>query len=105
MQVHSLSSVIFSFIGVMFVGLSFVLSNFVEYLLAVGFIFLLIGAYVSFRAIVYREAGKMKFIGLVVFFSVLLVIVLVVPFHIVRLFTWVKNWSIIEELLLRMRQS
>ena len=105
MQIHSLSSAVFSFIGIMFIGLSFILSNFVEYLFAVGLIFLFGGAYISFRAIVYKETGKVKFIGIVVFFLALLIIVLAAPFHIVRLFIWVKNWPIIEELLLRMRES
>lgn len=103
MQIYSLSSAVFSLIGAAFVFLSFVLSNFVEYLFAVGLIFLLVGAYISFRAIVYKETGKIKFIGVSVLVAVLLVIVLVAPFHIVRLITWVKNWPIMEELFSRMR--
>ncbi|MEK4028532.1 MULTISPECIES: hypothetical protein [Bacillaceae] len=105
MQIYSLSSVIFSFIGMLFVGLSFILSNFVEYLFAVGMIFLLVGAFVSLKAMTYQETGYVKFVSMAVFFLTLLIVVMVAPFHIVRLFTWVKNWPMIEELFLRMKKT
>ncbi|KAB7705948.1 hypothetical protein F9802_12850 [Bacillus aerolatus] len=102
MKIYSMSSVVFAIIGLLFIGLSFVLQNFVEFLLVVGLAFLVAGVVVSVKAISRGEKGNVKFIAIAAFFSISLVIILVVPFHIVRVFTWVKNWPIIEELLRRM---
>ncbi|KZN98601.1 hypothetical protein, partial [Pseudobacillus badius] len=105
MQIYSLSSVLFTLIGAVFAGLSFLLTDFVEYLFAVSLLFMLGGVLAGYKAILYKEAGKMKFVGIALFFLILFVIVLAAPFHIVRMLIWIRNWPIIEEFILRMTEA
>ncbi|MFK2824615.1 hypothetical protein QYG89_02740 [Bacillus sp. B190/17] len=105
MQIYSLSSIAFSFIGMLFIGLSFVLSHFNEYLFAMGLIFSLAGVVVSVRAITKGETGIVKYIAIAAFGLVNLTVIWAAPFHYIQLFTWVKNWPIIEQLLVRIRES
>ncbi|WP_338751170.1 hypothetical protein [Bacillus sp. FJAT-52991] len=96
MQIYSLSSFIFALIGAMFVELSLVLENFVEYVFAIGLLFLSGGILVSVGAVRNRETGWLKWGAVVIFFLILLLVVLLAPFHFVRLLVWVKNWPIFE---------
>ncbi|WP_100401886.1 hypothetical protein [Bacillus sp. FJAT-42315] len=98
MQIYSLSSFVFSLIGAMFVGVSFVLENFVEYVFALGLVFLGAGMLVSVGAFRNGDIGWLKWVAVAIFFGVLLLVVLVEPFHFVRLLVWVKNWPVFEML-------
>ncbi|WP_203362950.1 hypothetical protein [Bacillus sp. REN10] len=98
MQIYSLSSFIFALIGAMFVEMSFVLENFVEYVFAIGLVFLVAGVLVSLGAMRNGETGWLKWGGVAIFFLMLLLIVWLSPLHFVRLVVWVKNWPIFEML-------
>ncbi|KKB34796.1 hypothetical protein [Bacillus thermotolerans] len=104
MQIYSLSAAAFFFLGLLFTALSFLLSNFVEYLFVIGLIFMLAGAVTAFKAMAAAEAGKTKYVVITAFFSILFVIAMTAPFHFVRVVMWIKNSPIIQQLVERMEQ-
>jgi len=57
----------------------------------IGSLFLLGGMLLGFIAAFRREKGKVKYIGIGVFFIILLAVCVIDPFRIVRLAMWMKN--------------
>jgi hypothetical protein len=84
-------SIIFAVIGVLFLGSSYIYSNYMEPLMLSGFVVLFIGLMLSIGAMLKREKGKMKHLVVVAFFLFSFIISWNDPFQILRLLTWIKN--------------
>ena len=91
MKILSKLSVIFAVIGVLFLGSSYVYSNYIEPLMLTGFVVLFIGLMLSFGARFKGEQGKMKLLAVLTFFLFGFIISWNDPFQIFRLLTWIKN--------------
>jgi hypothetical protein len=91
MKTLSKLSIIFSVIGALLLGSSYIYSNYFELLMVTGFVVLFIGLILSFGAMFKREQGKIKYLAVVAFFLFSLIISWYDPFQILRILTWIKN--------------
>lgn len=87
----SVCSIGFILLGLLFLGINWMLEGLFEPMVLLGIILLVVGAVLSFIAIARKEEGKLKLISLLSFFIVLLFISWFEPFQVVRVMTWLKN--------------
>ena len=86
-------SIIFAAIGALLLSLSYIYPNNFEIFMVSGFASLIIGLVLSFAAFFKREQGQIKFIPVIAFFLLSFIITWNDPFQILRLLTWIKNFS------------
>ena len=84
----SISIIIF---GVIMLGTNGLSANFNELIGLIGLISCLFGVVFSYVAIAKKEKGSLKYISITSFFLVLLWMVLLEPFQLIRILTWMKN--------------
>lgn len=93
MKLFSLLSIALIVLGLLLFGLSGLIEGYFEPIILIGVISLLAGIVLSFIAFSKQEEGILKFISLISFFIVLFLITWFEPFQVVRIITWLKNFS------------
>ncbi len=91
MKLFSVLSLLFIAIGIMTYGLSRYAGELTELFILLGFISLFITIILGFVAMTKKEAGKLKYLSIMMAFLMLGVITWAEPFQIVRVLTWLKN--------------
>nr|WP_154309809.1 hypothetical protein [Metabacillus lacus] len=81
------------FIGLILIGLNWIIDGYFEMIVLISFISLLVGVVLSFIAIAKKEKGTLKFISLISFFLMMFVVTWFEPFQLLRIITWLKNVS------------
>jgi hypothetical protein len=87
----SKSSITLVILGLLLFGLNWIMEGYSEPLSLFGCISFLVGIILSFIAILKGENGTLKFISLISFFVVMLLITYFDPFQVLRILTWLKN--------------
>ena len=87
----SIWSIVFAIIGVILFSCSYVFTESFEFLMIMGFVFLVIGSLFCFGAMFKREKGVWKFLSVGAFFILSFAITWSDPFQVLRLITWIKN--------------
>ncbi|WP_052352742.1 hypothetical protein [Neobacillus dielmonensis] len=83
--------IVFTGIGILLLGSSYIFHGILDLLVFSGFVLLFLGLVVSFAAMFRKEQGKMKFLAVGAFFLFSFVVTWIDSFQILRLFTWIKN--------------
>lgn len=91
MKLFSMLSLLFIAIGIMTYGVSRNAGELTELFILLGFISLFITIILGFVAMTKKEAGKLKYLSIMMAFLMLGVITWAEPFQIVRVLTWLKN--------------
>ncbi|MRX74352.1 hypothetical protein GJU40_19725 [Bacillus lacus] len=93
MKKFSVLSIALIFIGLILIGLNWIIDGYFEMIVLISFISLLVGVVLSFIAIAKKEKGTLKFISLISFFLMMFVVTWFEPFQLLRIITWLKNVS------------
>ncbi|PLT27921.1 hypothetical protein [Peribacillus deserti] len=91
MKTFSIWSIAFMALGLLSLGVNWIMEGYFEPIILIGSVFLLLGAVCSFIAIAKGEKTSIKYIPLVSFFIILLVVTWSDPFQVIRMLTWFKN--------------
>jgi hypothetical protein len=87
----SVFSIALILIGLLLLGLNWIIDGYSEPIVLFSFISILVGVSLSFIAIAKREKGTLKFISLISFFAMMFLITWFEPFQVLRIITWLKN--------------
>lgn len=77
--------------GLVLFGLNWIMDDYSEPIVLLGFISCLVGIVLSFVAIAKQEKGTLKFLSIISFFVVMFLITWIDPLQVVRIITWLKN--------------
>ncbi|MFP7487890.1 hypothetical protein SFC65_27460 [Priestia filamentosa] len=91
MKAFSIYSISLMFLGSLLFGFNWGMNGYFEPIVLLGSIFFLSGVVLSFIAIAKQEKGILKFVSLVSFFIILLLVVWFEPFQLIRMLTWLKS--------------
>lgn len=91
MRTFSTWSILCVVVGMLAIGLSWVIESYFEPILLIGAVFLLIGAIFSFIAIFKKEKGSTKFLSLACFLIIQFLVTWYAPVQVIRIITWLKN--------------
>ncbi|WP_025783314.1 hypothetical protein [Sporosarcina sp. D27] len=83
-------SIVFIVFGLLAFAVNWMATEIIKTVVLAGYIFLVLGIFLSFIAFFKRENGVMKIISFVTFFIILLWLVLIEPFMFVYILTWLK---------------
>ena len=91
MKRFSLLSIVLIIIGIITYGINGYMGENAELFILVGFISLFVAVILGLMAIAKNEAGKLKYVTILMVFVVLGIVTWAEPFQIVRVLTWLKN--------------
>ena len=91
MKRFSLLSIVLIIIGIITYGINRYMGENAELFILVGFISLFVAVILGLMAIAKNEAGKLKYVTILMAFVVLGIVTWAEPFQIVRVLTWLKN--------------
>jgi len=91
MKRFSLLSILLIIIGIITYGINRHMGENAELFILIGVICLFVAVILGFMAIAKNEAGKLKYLTILIAFVVFGVVTWAEPFQIVRMLTWLKN--------------
>ena len=91
MKRFSLLSILLIIIGIIAYVINRSIGENAELFILIGFICLFVAVILGFMAIAKNEAGKLKYLTILMAFVVLGIVTYMEPFQIVRVLTWLKN--------------
>ncbi|PQD93798.1 hypothetical protein CYL18_17910 [Pradoshia eiseniae] len=91
MKRFSLLSILLIIIGIIAYVINRSIGENAELFILIGFICLFVAVILGFMAIAKNEAGKLKYLTILMAFVVLGFVTWMEPFQIVRVLTWLKN--------------
>ena len=91
MKRFSLLSILLIIIGIITYGINRYIGKNTELFILIGVICLFVAVILGFMAIAKNEAGKLKYLTILIAFVVFGVVTWAEPFQIVRMLTWLKN--------------
>ena len=91
MKRFSLLSILLIIIGIIAYVINRSIGENAEVFILIGFICLFVAVILGFMAIAKNEAGKLKYLTILMAFVVLGFVTWAEPFQIVRVLTWLKN--------------
>ena len=91
MKRFSMLSLLLIIMGIITYGINRYMGENAELFILVGFISLFVAVILGFMAIAKNEAGKLKYVTILMTFVVFGIVIWAEPFQIVRVLTWLKN--------------
>ena len=91
MKRFSMLSLLLIIMGIITYGINRYMGENAELFILVGFISLFVAVILGLMAIAKNEAGKLKYVTILMAFVVLGIVTWAEPFQIVRMLTWLKN--------------
>ena len=91
MKRFSMLSLLLIIMGIITYGINRYMGENAELFILVGFISLFVAVILGLMAIAKNEAGKLKYVTILMAFVVIGIVTWAEPFQIVRVLTWLKN--------------
>ena len=91
MKRFSMLSLLLIIMGIITYGINRYMGENAELFIFIGFICLFVAVILGLMAIAKNEAGKLKYVTILMTFVVFGIVIWAEPFQIVRVLTWLKN--------------